>query len=256
MKIWGIPKTQINTYLPGYQQSGSSNNSLDQRKMSHHIFFTAKKYPSGIYSNWFVDLVKEKIVLKGTKFLDCLEQYLSDYKADLFDEDLGHALFHFGGDIKVRKKDFLTLARDLEDGKGCIDLGIRSLDDHRTNGKFVSYSFLRGFSSPTDYRRRTGSNGALSVFAHWSSFGIEEPMKLLNETQIKRLNELETVGDLEAEIIKQNKKNVISPEEKQRHNAFLAVLNAKRRVIIEKQAEILDNEPISGDSYPDWHQMI
>lgn len=146
MKIATIQAITINNYQ-------SKNNT---KKITSNPSFSAWRYPSGNYSNWFVRFIKQELKLSDTKYFKRKEQFLKSFRANVLDPD-DSAIFAIGArmnikkDMDIRLTDYSCLADDLRNHRRGRYIGKQPYDDPYREFNIQSEQY---FSSETDYNRR------------------------------------------------------------------------------------------------------
>lgn len=83
--------------------------------------FTANKFPTGVYSDWFTDLIKNKISLPKQEFESWTREHLSEFRTSRETQEgilasIFSSLSRVDGDVKVRENDINALKSNLQKG--------------------------------------------------------------------------------------------------------------------------------------------
>lgn len=81
------------------------------------VSFSAKRLPSGDYSDWFFDLVKKTLSLSKTE----LNKFVK--------EKLGFDLYKYSDVTEYKKNNFLAVRKDLKNSEKVEDLGLQDYDE-------------------------------------------------------------------------------------------------------------------------------
>lgn len=133
MKVFPIiQKTQNNTY--------ATKSNLN--KSQNQVAFSAKRLPSGDYSDWFIDLVQ--------RFPNGLQDHIARFRQTATESFLLGRLF--AGDtidkhVATRRNDYANVVNDIRSGHKPVDIGEKhyEADDLRAQ-----------YSSEKDYDNRSG----------------------------------------------------------------------------------------------------
>lgn len=143
MKVFAIQKTQTNTYaLKTY-----SNNS------SNPITFSAKRLPSGDYSDWFVEMIESNIHNISKKMSEHLAKFRKE-ETDAFIFGRFFAGKEIDRNVLTRENDCLKVAEDLKSGHKPANIGKQyyEYDDE----DLICINDIKGsYSSPQDYANRS-----------------------------------------------------------------------------------------------------
>jgi len=133
-----------------------SSNKLNSNssKYSANTSFTAKKFPSGIYSDWFVSALEKRINLSTKEFDEWTASHLSNFRK--YREEKQGLLACFSkifssveGDVKVRKQDIIDLKTDLK-RKSSSTSCTSYADDN---------PYIERYSSERDRKRQVKNDG-------------------------------------------------------------------------------------------------
>ena len=92
-----------------------SSNKLNSNsnKYTADTSFTAKKFPSGYYSNWFVELLQDKSKLASHEFESWVFVHMENFKAARKKARGFFSIESVKGDVSVREADIRGLREDL-----------------------------------------------------------------------------------------------------------------------------------------------